>query len=146
MMRRREHVAEDRDRAIFVGSSFGGFLSTNFALAHPDRISGAVMYSTDLFERGTAERMAEHYADLLARLVERPDAPLSSVPLAGPAERAGLLAACGAALRSLQLPETGGLPTQVMVTIDLDGTGPGTHRDVHPGGPGHEHRQQQRPT
>lgn len=31
-----------------------------------------------------------------------------------------LFAACGAALRSADLPETGGLPTQVMVTVDLD--------------------------
>jgi pimeloyl-ACP methyl ester carboxylesterase len=31
------------DRATFVGSSFGGFLSTNFALAHPDRVRALVL-------------------------------------------------------------------------------------------------------
>jgi amino acid adenylation domain-containing protein len=67
----------------------------------PDGASGVLEYAADLFDRGTAERMAEHYADLLARLVERPDAPLSSVPLVGPAERARLLAEWNDTARAL---------------------------------------------
>ncbi|MFI1972216.1 amino acid adenylation domain-containing protein [Streptomyces cinnamoneus] len=55
-------------------------------------LTGRLLYSVDLFEQETAERMAGHYAALLAAAAAEPDRPLDSVPLVGAgAERAELL-------------------------------------------------------
>ncbi|HEX7240562.1 MAG TPA: condensation domain-containing protein, partial [Longimicrobiaceae bacterium] len=48
-------------------------------------------YDTDLFDRATAERMAEHYQALLRGAVEDPGRRLSDLPLLAPGERAQLL-------------------------------------------------------
>ncbi|WP_170991125.1 non-ribosomal peptide synthetase/MFS transporter [Herbidospora galbida] len=58
-------------------------------------------YNTDLFDRPTVERFAEHFAALLAQVVADPDRPISSYALpagevlafsdGGPVERAGTL-------------------------------------------------------
>jgi amino acid adenylation domain-containing protein len=45
-----------------------------------DGLVGGIEYATDLFDAGTAERMAEHFAALLASLVADPDRPLSRLP------------------------------------------------------------------
>ena len=48
---------------------------------------GEVEYSTELFERGTAERVARDYARILAEVVRRPTARLSEVELLDEPER-----------------------------------------------------------
>ncbi|HEX2081690.1 MAG TPA: amino acid adenylation domain-containing protein, partial [Longimicrobium sp.] len=54
---------------------------------HPDGLRGALEYSTDLFERATAERMIGHLQALLSAAAARPDRPLAQLPLLGEAER-----------------------------------------------------------
>src|SRR5262249_42894838 len=44
-------------------------------------------YNTDLFERGTIERMLGHYRELLERGVESPDVPVAELPLMSAEER-----------------------------------------------------------
>ncbi|MBO4275797.1 condensation domain-containing protein, partial [Microbispora triticiradicis] len=48
----------------------------------------SVEYSTDLFDAGTIERMAEHLGVLLAAVAADPTRPLAELPLAGEAEQA----------------------------------------------------------
>jgi amino acid adenylation domain-containing protein len=55
--------------------------------AYADGIRGALDYSTDLFERTTAERMVEHLQRVLEQVVEDPDRPLASIDLMREHER-----------------------------------------------------------
>ncbi|NNC03637.1 amino acid adenylation domain-containing protein [Corallococcus exiguus] len=48
-------------------------------------------YSTDLFERSTAERLLGHYLTLLEGIVAQPDLPISRLPLLPSAERQRVL-------------------------------------------------------
>ncbi|WP_182880432.1 non-ribosomal peptide synthase/polyketide synthase [Microbispora sp. H10949] len=48
----------------------------------------SVEYSTELFDAGTVERMAEHLGVLLAAVAADPARPLAELPLAGEAEQA----------------------------------------------------------
>jgi amino acid adenylation domain-containing protein len=48
-------------------------------------------YSTELFERATIRRMAEHFSNLLDGVVHHPDTPLSQLPPLGDVERAAVL-------------------------------------------------------
>ncbi|MBV9774525.1 MAG: AMP-binding protein, partial [Gemmatimonadetes bacterium] len=57
-----------------------------------DRILGRIDYRTDLFERSTVERMAEHFRRLLEDAVARSDRRVSELRLVGPAEELRLLA------------------------------------------------------
>ncbi|MBV9680754.1 MAG: amino acid adenylation domain-containing protein, partial [Solirubrobacterales bacterium] len=50
-------------------------------------MAGRLSYSADLFERATAERMARHFAQLVAGVVAEPDLPLSRVTILSAAER-----------------------------------------------------------
>jgi amino acid adenylation domain-containing protein len=59
--------------------------------AHARGITGGLHFSTDLFERGTAARMAEHLERLLEQGAASPDQPLSRLRLLSRAERARLL-------------------------------------------------------
>ncbi|MFR9729789.1 amino acid adenylation domain-containing protein [Saccharopolyspora sp. MS10] len=55
------------------------------------RGEGALLYlkyAQDVFDRATAQRLAEHYRLVLAGIVADPDRPISSIPLATPAEAA----------------------------------------------------------
>ncbi|MFE6505984.1 amino acid adenylation domain-containing protein, partial [Kitasatospora sp. NPDC057738] len=52
---------------------------------------GLLSYSTDLFERATAERMARHFQNLLAMAVDTPGAPLSALDMLSAADRHQLL-------------------------------------------------------
>ncbi|HET7231440.1 MAG TPA: amino acid adenylation domain-containing protein, partial [Longimicrobium sp.] len=56
--------------------------------ATPQGLRGGLYYSTDLFERGTAERMLGHLARLLEQVAADADVRLSRLALAGPEERA----------------------------------------------------------
>jgi amino acid adenylation domain-containing protein len=56
--------------------------------ATPAGLVGDLTYSTDLFRRGTMERMILHLARVLEQVTADADAPLSALELMGPAERA----------------------------------------------------------
>jgi amino acid adenylation domain-containing protein len=56
--------------------------------ATPQGLRGSLIYSTDLFERGTAERMVRHLARVLEQVADDADVRLSRLVLAGPEERA----------------------------------------------------------
>ncbi|MEU5018279.1 non-ribosomal peptide synthetase [Streptomyces angustmyceticus] len=57
----------------------------------PDTFRGQLSYSTDLFERATAERMARHFQNLLARVVDAPKERLSALDMLSAADRHQLL-------------------------------------------------------
>ena len=59
-------------------------------------LTGLLEYSTDLFERTTAERLVAHFGNLLLGAVATPAAQLSDLPLLGEEERAQLLVAWNA--------------------------------------------------
>jgi amino acid adenylation domain-containing protein/FkbM family methyltransferase len=65
-------------------------LSATFALA-PDRFEVALEYATDLFERSTILRMANHLRRVLEQVAESPDLPLSRLELMDAAERRRVL-------------------------------------------------------
>ncbi len=66
-------------------------------------LAGALSYSTDRFERTTAERLRDWFSTLLAGAVAAPERAVSELPLLGEAERAQLLAwGTGAALEALE--------------------------------------------
>jgi len=68
-------------------SQFAKFDLTLFMMEAEDRINYLLEYNTDLFSRATAERMADHFQRLLAHAVERPDTPITQLPLMGEEER-----------------------------------------------------------
>ncbi|TWP50722.1 amino acid adenylation domain-containing protein [Lentzea tibetensis] len=51
-----------------------------------DELHGTVTYNTDLFDRSTAARLAEHLSLLLEGIVAAPDVPVASLPMLPPAE------------------------------------------------------------
>ncbi|HST57317.1 MAG TPA: condensation domain-containing protein, partial [Longimicrobium sp.] len=62
-------------------------------MATPQGLRGELNYSTDLFERGTAERMLGHLARVLEQVAADADVRLSRLELLGEAERARVLEA-----------------------------------------------------
>jgi amino acid adenylation domain-containing protein len=54
-------------------------------------IRGVLEYNSDLFDRGTVERLVAHYSTLLASIVAQPDAPIGALPLLTSAEREALI-------------------------------------------------------
>ena len=64
-----------------------------FVAARQDGLRVRFEYRTDLFNTETIERMAEHFENLLAAIVQNPDRAVSELPLLGEAERARLLQA-----------------------------------------------------
>ncbi|WP_420130689.1 amino acid adenylation domain-containing protein [Longimicrobium sp.] len=65
-------------------------LSLTF-VATPQGLLGGLNYSTDLFERGTVERMLGHLARVLEQVAADADVRLSRLALTGPAERSMVL-------------------------------------------------------
>ncbi|HEU4883152.1 MAG TPA: amino acid adenylation domain-containing protein, partial [Longimicrobium sp.] len=55
--------------------------------AGPDGIQGVLVYATDLFERGTIQRMLVHLRRVLEQVVANPDLPLSRLSLLDADER-----------------------------------------------------------
>ncbi|HEU4883295.1 MAG TPA: amino acid adenylation domain-containing protein, partial [Longimicrobium sp.] len=60
-------------------------------VATPQGLHGGLNYATDLFERGTAERMLGHLARVLEQVASDADVRLSRLELLGEAERARVL-------------------------------------------------------
>ena len=67
------------------------------AAAAQDEVTLIWEYATDLFRRGTVERMWEHYQALLAALLADPARPVSATPLAADDERRVVLEEWGRA-------------------------------------------------
>ena len=61
--------------------------SQPLALGGPNGVGGRLEYSSELFERSTAARMADHFQVLLEGLAADPDAPISTVPMLTAEER-----------------------------------------------------------
>ncbi|MFC4464298.1 amino acid adenylation domain-containing protein [Streptomyces xiangluensis] len=68
----------------------------------PEGLSGALNYSTDLFDRVTAERIAERFTRVLAAVAAAPDAPVARVDLLAPAERHEVLESPNATSRDVE--------------------------------------------
>jgi amino acid adenylation domain-containing protein len=63
----------------------------------PGGISGSLLYSVDLFEAATVERLVDHLCTLLAGIVADPSRSVADLPLLGAEERRRLLAVGNAA-------------------------------------------------
>ena len=75
-----------------------GTAKTDLALFLSDQgagISGALVYSSDLFDRETISRWAEHLETLLGAALADPALPLGELPLLKKAERAQILSVWG---------------------------------------------------
>jgi amino acid adenylation domain-containing protein len=57
----------------------------------PKALRGALVYSTDLFDASTMERLVRHFVKLLAGIAVDPDRPISQLPLLTEAERQQVL-------------------------------------------------------
>ncbi|MGW2248538.1 amino acid adenylation domain-containing protein, partial [Streptomyces hirsutus] len=84
-------------------------LTFGFAEEHgpdgaPAGLSGAVEYSTDLFDRATVEALAARWTRLLAAVVAAPDRPIGGIDLLSAEERRELLPAAGDAAAGVSLP------------------------------------------
>ncbi|HEY9633551.1 MAG TPA: amino acid adenylation domain-containing protein [Coleofasciculaceae cyanobacterium] len=65
--------------------------SNGLGLDSSDGISGFVVYSTDLFDAATINRMLGHFQTLLEGIVANPEQRLADLPILGEAERYQLL-------------------------------------------------------
>ncbi|HEV7516892.1 MAG TPA: condensation domain-containing protein, partial [Thermoanaerobaculia bacterium] len=81
-----------RLRPLPSTSNTAKFDLTLFVVAHAGGLSGSLEYNTDLFDRPTIGRLAEHLKNLLAAMVATPAAALAKLPLLSAAERHQLLA------------------------------------------------------
>ncbi|MFC5743624.1 non-ribosomal peptide synthetase [Dyella tabacisoli] len=96
----------------------------------PTGLRGSIEYSSDLFDRETIERWAEHFQTLLQAAVADPDTPLSRLTLLAGAQRERLLArsnalgaspAADARVDELIAAQAARTP-QVIALIDEEGT------------------------
>ncbi|MFF0208614.1 amino acid adenylation domain-containing protein [Streptomyces althioticus] len=67
----------------------------------PDGLSGALNYSTDLFDRSTAESFVERFTRVLAAVAAAPDAPIARVDLLSGDERHEVLDRANATARDV---------------------------------------------
>ena len=84
-------LAELRSEFIEID---GGMTKFDLTLSLTDKehgIAGHIEYSTDLFSRGTIERMAVHFRTLLEGVVANPDRRIAELPILTAAERHQLL-------------------------------------------------------
>ncbi|MDC0772322.1 amino acid adenylation domain-containing protein, partial [Streptomyces sp. HD] len=77
--------------ALHTGMNAAQFDLTLVLQTSGETLRGLLSYSTDLFDRTTAERMAGHFQNLLAQAVQTPTAWLSELDLLGEADRHQLL-------------------------------------------------------
>ncbi|HSF41240.1 MAG TPA: amino acid adenylation domain-containing protein, partial [Thermoanaerobaculia bacterium] len=99
-----------------------------------DGISGAIEYSTDLFEAATIERLAGHLDALLSAAAAAPETRLSALPILSEAERRELLAwngtgeaGSGGCLHELFEAQAARTPGAVAL---VDGTRRWTYREL----------------
>ncbi|MEZ0362622.1 amino acid adenylation domain-containing protein [Mycobacterium sp. pUA109] len=74
-------------QTLHIGQGGAPFEVTMQVGEHGDGLEAALQYNTDLFDAATIERMAAHFATLLAGIAADPDRPLSRLPLLTAAER-----------------------------------------------------------
>ncbi|MFE5587408.1 amino acid adenylation domain-containing protein, partial [Kitasatospora sp. NPDC056531] len=96
-------------------------LTFGFAEEHgpdgaPAGLSGAVEYSTDLFDRSTVEAMVARWLRLLAAVAADPDLPIGGIDLLSAEERCELLPAVDGAAAAVSLPDL--FAAQVVATPD----------------------------
>nr|WP_228123235.1 non-ribosomal peptide synthetase [Streptomyces olivaceus] len=82
-----------------------GFAEEHGADGAPAGLSGAVEYSTDLFDRSTVEALVARWTRLLAAVVAAPDRPIGGIDLLSAEERRALLPAAGHEAAGASLPE-----------------------------------------
>jgi acyl carrier protein len=83
-------------------SNAAKFDLTLFMFAHPDGLSGALEYNTDLFDAATIGRLAGHFTNLLQGMVAQPEVALATLPLLDAKERHQLLCEWNRSAASLQ--------------------------------------------
>ncbi|MFD9077208.1 condensation domain-containing protein, partial [Streptomyces lasiicapitis] len=66
-------------------------LTLEFAETDSGALHGVLTYNTDLFDTGTAQRMADQLATLLTAVADDPHRPLGALPLAAESELKSLL-------------------------------------------------------
>jgi amino acid adenylation domain-containing protein len=59
-----------------------------FMRDEPTGLIGTLEYNTDLFDRETIERLADHFRQMAEALVANPDSPVGQLPMITPAEHA----------------------------------------------------------
>ncbi|MFF1789686.1 non-ribosomal peptide synthase/polyketide synthase [Kitasatospora sp. NPDC058243] len=96
-------------------------LTFGFAEEHgpdgaPAGLSGAVEYSTDLFDRSTVEALVARWTRLLAAVAAAPDQPIGGIELLSAEERRELLPAVEGGAAGVSLPEL--FAAQVAVVPD----------------------------
>ena len=96
----------------------------------PNGIGGRLEYSSELFERATAVRMADHFQVLLGGMVADPDAPVSTVPLLTIDERHHLDGLNCTAARIPDLCVHDLIDAQAARTPDVLAVGTMTYRDL----------------
>jgi non-ribosomal peptide synthetase component F len=57
-----------------------------FVTERPEGLLGYWVYSTELFEKATIQRMLRHFSNLVQSVVDQPDARLSSLMMLSPEE------------------------------------------------------------
>ncbi|WP_189267314.1 non-ribosomal peptide synthase/polyketide synthase [Streptomyces fuscichromogenes] len=82
----------------------------------PAGLSGAVEYSTDLFDRSTVEALVARWTRLLAAVTAAPDQPIGGIDLLSSEERRELLPAVEGGATGVSLPEL--FAAQVAATPD----------------------------
>ncbi|MGW0934575.1 non-ribosomal peptide synthase/polyketide synthase [Streptomyces sp. NPDC002666] len=82
----------------------------------PAGLTGAVEYSTDLFDRATVESLVTRWTRLLAAAVAAPDRPIGGIDLLSAEERGELLPAVESGMARVSLPEL--FAAQVAATPD----------------------------
>ncbi|MEU2396298.1 amino acid adenylation domain-containing protein, partial [Streptomyces sp. NPDC007369] len=93
-----------------------GFAEEHGADGAPAGLSGAVEYSTDLFDRSTVEALVARWTRLLAAVAAAPDQPIGGIDLLSEAERCELLRAVEGGAAGASLPEM--FAAQVAATPD----------------------------
>ena len=84
-------VSDLRIKPVDAHSGTAKFDLTLFMQEQDGRLSGALEFNTDLFDRETIERMAGHFGELLKAIVADPDMAIARLPMLTEAERQLLL-------------------------------------------------------
>ncbi len=93
-------------RAVPTASPTSRFDLMFELLEVPSGLQGFLEFNTDLFDTTTAERMLEHFRELVLGVAENPDAQLSELPLLTPSERRRVLSESNGERRTFGGPGT----------------------------------------